>query len=269
MEFSVLMSVYAKEYPDYLEQALHSILEDQSMGPTELVLVEDGPLTRELYDVIVKFKERHPVVSVKLPENKGLGQALNEGLLQCRYEWVARMDSDDISVCNRFERQLAVIHNHPELDIVGAWLDEFEESPTNVVSIRKVPEHNAEIQAYAKHRSPVNHPVVMFRKEMVLQSGGYRHCPNFEDYYLWARMLLNGAKFYNIQESLLLFRLSPTMFGRRGGTGYLKKEIRFQKLLVSEGFLSKKEMFTNMAVRVFFRIVPNRVRALMYKKLLR
>ena len=140
------------------------------------------------------------------------------------------MDTDDIAKPDRFEKQLAIFLEHPEIDVVGAWIDEFEGEVSNVLSMRKVPEQHENILRFAKGRCPVNHPVVMFRKSAVLKAGGYKHFPLFEDYYLWVRMLMNGARFYNIQESLLFFRFSPDMFRRRGGWRYAVTEVRLQTL---------------------------------------
>ena len=198
MLFSVLLSLYHKESPLFLRQSLTSIF-TQTLLPIEVVLVEDGPLTDELYAVIKEFTSQHPELKViSLPTNRGLGKALNEGLKHCSYDLVARMDTDDIAKPDRFEKQLAIFLEHPEIDVVGAWIDEFEGEVSNVLSMRKVPEQHENILRFAKGRCPVNHPVVMFRKSAVLKAGGYKHFPLFEDYYLWVRMLMNGARFYNI-----------------------------------------------------------------------
>lgn len=160
---------------------------------------------------------RYPYLKVlSLVTNRGLGKALNEGLKYCSHELVARMDTDDIAMPERFEKQLAVFKKYPDIDVVGAWINEFEDNVSNIKSVRKLPELPDDIRQFAKRRNPINHPVVMFRKSAVLAAGGYRHFPLFEDYYLWIRMLMNGAKFYNIQESLLYFRFSSEMFKRRG-----------------------------------------------------
>ena len=188
MLFSVLLSLYHKESPLFLRQSLTSIF-TQTLLPIEVVLVEDGPLTDELYAVIKEFTSQHPELKViSLPTNRGLGKALNEGLKHCSYDLVARMDTDDIAKPDRFEKQLAIFLEHPEIDVVGAWIDEFEGEVSNVLSMRKVPEQHENILRFAKGRCPVNHPVVMFRKSAVLKAGGYKHFPLFEDYYLWVRM---------------------------------------------------------------------------------
>ncbi len=269
MNFSVLLSVYSKEQPIFLRQCLESIFQQTSL-PTEIVLVEDGPLPQELSQVIKVYAAKYPELkTVSLPVNQGLGKALNEGLKHCSYDLVARMDTDDISKPDRFEKQLKVFQQHPEIDVCGAWIDEFEEDISNVISVRKLPEHHSEIYSFAKLRNPINHPVVMFRKQAVIDAGGYMHLPLFEDYYLWVRMLLNGSKFYNIQESLLYFRFSPDMFKRRGGWRYIGYECRFLNLVRKMGFISFLQFVKNILMRFIARVIPHSLRSILYKKVLR
>lgn len=171
--FSVLLSIYRKEQIDYLCQSLDSVFA-QTLPPDEVVLVKDGSLTSELDSVISEYERLHPSLKV-VPQNVGLGRALNEGLKHCSHELVARMDTDDIAKPERFERQIKVFEEHPELDLVGAWIDEFECTSQHVLSVRRVPETSEQILAYCKSRCPVNHPVVMFRKSAVQTGGGYQH----------------------------------------------------------------------------------------------
>lgn len=269
MKFSVLLSVYRKEQPAYLRQSLDSIF-TQTLQPAEVVLVKDGPLTDALDEVVEEYCRKYPVLKVvPLSENQGLGRALNEGLKHCSYDLAARMDTDDVAKPERFEKQIAVFCAHPEMDVVGAWIDEFEGSIENVISVRVLPLEHSEIRRFARKRNPVNHPVVMFRKSAVLVAGGYQHFPLFEDYYLWVRMLMNGARFYNIPESLLYFRFSPDMFKRRGGWKYALDEFRFQQFLFKSGFIGILCFVQNVSVRFISRIVPNGVRTVLYKKMLR
>ena len=182
MKFSVLLSVYRKEQPAYLRQSLDSIF-TQTLQPAEVVLVKDGPLTDALDEVAEEYCRKYPVLKVvPLSENQGLGRALNEGLKYCSYDLVARMDTDDVAKPERFEKQIAVFCAHPEMDVVGAWIDEFEGSIENVISVRVLPLEHSEIRRFARKRNPVNHPVVMFRKSAVLVAGGYQHFPLFEEY---------------------------------------------------------------------------------------
>ncbi len=269
MKFSVLLSLYHKESPLFLFKSLCSIF-SQTLLPDEVVLVEDGPLTPELYEVVEEFVHEHPEMKrVVLEKNKGLGEALNEGLKHCSHDLVARMDTDDITKPERFEKQVKIFQKHPEVDVVGSWIDEFEGDISHVVSVRRLPECHEDILSFAKKRNPINHPVVMFRKGAVFAAGGYQHFPLFEDYYLWVRMLMNGAKFYNIQESLLYFRSSPDMFKRRGGLKYVGTEVRFQNFLLRSHFISFPRYVQNVIIRVMTRIMPNRWRTFLYRKKLR
>lgn len=267
--FSVLLSLYIKEQASYLKQSLDSIF-SQTLLPSEIILVKDGPLTQELEAIVSDYEQTYPILKVViLKQNQGLGRALNEGLKHCSYELVARMDTDDIAKHNRFEKQVKLFNEQPEIDVCSAWIDEFIESPQSPVSVKKLPEQHNDIAIYAQSRNPINHPVVMFKKKAVLEAGGYQHFPLFEDYYLWIRMLQNGAKFYNIQESLLYFRTSPNMFKRRGGWKYAVNEFRFQKVMFDMNIISRKQYITNVLTRFPVRIAPNIVRSWLYKTILR
>lgn len=269
LNFSVLLSLYVKEHPTYLKQSLNSIF-SQTLLPTEIILVKDGPLTKELDEVVGEFCSKSSIIKViSLSKNHGLGKALNEGLKHCSYNLVARMDTDDIAKPDRFEKQLKIFQDNPIIDIVSSWIDEFESDVSNIISTRTLPETHEEIFRYAQKRNPINHPVVMFRKNAVVEAGGYQHFSLFEDYFLWVRMLLNGAKFYNIQESLLYFRASPDMFKRRGGFNYACTEAKFQWKIYQLGFISFPKTCLNVLVRFGTRIIPNHLRSWIYKKMLR
>ncbi|MCH5216323.1 MAG: glycosyltransferase [Muribaculaceae bacterium] len=269
MSFSVLLSLYYKENHHSLQQSLDSIFM-QSKLPDEVILVEDGPLTEILYAVVAKYTHLYPIIKIiSLPQNVGLGQALNEGLKHCSYDLVARMDTDDIAKPNRFEKQLSVFEQNPDIDICSAWIEEFADNTDNIISVKKVPEKHWDILRYAQSRCPINHPAVMFRKSSLLSVGGYQHFPLLEDYYLWIRLLINGAKFYNIQESLLYFRTSQDMFARRGGWKYLKNEIIFWKLAYKYNFVSLFRFLKNILVRIPARLCPTSIRKILYTNFLR
>lgn len=265
--YSVLLSIYRKEKTNHLIQALKSIAE-QTLPPDEIILVEDGPLTHELNEVIAKCQSIYPRLKIiSLPYNQGLGKALNEGLEHCSYDLVARMDTDDISKPDRFEKQIKVFQKYPEIDICSAWIEEFENTTENILSIRKLPEYHEDILKYAKHRCPINHPVVMYRKSAVLKAGGYQGFP--EDYRLWINMLMTGAKFYNIQQSLLYFRFSHDMVKRRGGWKYAIADAKSQWDFYKIGFIGFPTFIYNISVRITVRLTPNCIRTFIYKKLLR
>lgn len=267
MKFSVLLSIYIKEQPVYLKESLDSLFK-QTLPPDEIVLVKDGPLTHELDKVITEYQSQHPTLKViPLSKNQGLGKALNEGLKHCSYDLIARMDTDDIAKPDRFEKQIKVFQEHPEIDICSAWIEEFEGTPDNILATRKLPETHEEILKYAKHRCPINHPVVMYKKSAVLKAGGYNGFP--EDYRLWINMLMTGARFYNIQESLLYFRFSSAMVKRRGGWKYAMADAKSQWDFYRTGFLNLPDLIYNITVRISVRIVPNSLRSFIYKKFLR
>lgn len=267
MQFSVLMSVYFREKAECLDLALESVLIDQSYKPSELILVADGQLTDELYAVIRKYQGIFANMKlVQLPQNVGLGKALNEGLKHCSYEWVARMDSDDISLPHRFEKQFEHVKSHPEIDVLGTALSEFVNNPTEITAIKKCPES---VTSYIKFRSPLNHPTVIYKKSSVLSTGGYVHCPYMEDYHLWIRMYAAGYILTSLQESLYLFKMDSDTFQRRGGIQYVKSEYQVQKLLINNKVISLPRFFINVAVRCSARMIPTSLRAFLYMRLLR
>ena len=267
--FSVLLSIYHKESPSFFRQSLDSIF-SQTQLPAEIVLVEDGPLTPELYAVIDEYSSRYNIIKViKLQNNSGLGIALNEGMKHCSHDLVARMDTDDIAKPYRFEKQLAIFENNPNVDVCSSWIEEFADNTDNIISTRKLPDKHWDIVRFARTRCPINHPAVMFRKSVVQAVGGYKHFLWQEDYYLWIRLIMDGAKFYNIQESLLYFRASPEMFGRRGGWKYLITEMRFHIMIYKLGFISLIRMIINICIRIPIRLCPNRLRELLYTSVLR
>ena len=269
MSFSVLMSIYKAEKPSYLTMSLNSVL-NQTLQASEIIIVEDGPLTTDLYAILDEFESKNPIIRrLRLSENHGSGYASCEGLKYCRYELVARMDTDDICKPNRFEVQVEFMEKNHEVDVLGTWIDEFFDVKENVVSIRKVPEGSKGLYEFGKKRNPMNHPTVMFRKSSVLKAGSYQTCMLLEDYYLWVKMLKMGMVFYNIQESLLYFRLSHDIYKRRGGLKYAITEVKFQIELHKIGYLTIFETIRNIASRFFVRVMPVCIRRRIYRRLLR
>ena len=269
-KYSVLMSVYYRENAEYLEQALNSIIR-QTVVPTEIVLVCDGPLTEELDKVIDDKKEKLGdfLKVIRLEKNGGLGNALRTGLEYCSCNLVARMDSDDVSKPDRCEKQLKVFELYPDVSIVSGTIEEFFDSPESVVSRRQLPEFHDEIIEYAKSRNPFNHPCVMFKKEDVIRAGSYQDFYLLEDYYLWIRMLTKGYKGYNLREPILSARTGLSMFQRRGGLRYIDSQIRLFEYMHSIRFITYLQFLKNSAIRTAGTIVPNGVRKAMYLKYLR
>ena len=270
VDFSVLISIYYKEKPHCLIQSLDSVF-NQTVLPAEVILVKDGQLTAELDAIINEFANKYDdkLKIITLPENVGLGNALNEGLKHCSHELVARMDTDDICKPNRFEKQLIAFEQNQTVSIVGSWIDEFIGTPENIVSIRKLPEKNSDLVNYARTRSPMNHPSVMFKKTDILTVGGYKHFYLLEDYHLWVRLIMGKYELYNIQESLLLFRTNPQMIARRGGWKYAISEFKFFYELYKLKFYGLTHFIKNVLIRFPIRIMPIRIRYYVYKKILR
>lgn len=269
LNFSVLLSVYKKEIPANMSLALDSIWTSQTVRPTEIILVKDGPLTPELEAVITDFQERIPLKVVALEQNQGLGLALNAGLQACSYDIIARMDTDDVSKPNRFEKQLTFLEQNPDIDVVGAWIDEFIGTPDNVVSSRILPEFHDELYRYGQRRNPLNHPVVMFRRSKILAAGNYQHFPLFEDWYMWARLMMDGGRLHNIQEPLLWFRTTADVYKRRSGFKYACDEIVFQRALWKLKYIGAYTFATNLMIRFPIRLIPNSVRGYIYRTKLR
>lgn len=271
--FSVLISVYYKEIPRYLDRALQSITDDQILKPNEIVLIKDGPLTKELDEVIEKFKKKYPNLFkiVTLEKNYGLGKALNIGLENCTYELVARMDGDDISKPERFKKQIEIFQKNPKLDIVGSWIDEFIEKDEEIIvrSIRKVPETSEEIYQKLKSICAFNHVTVMYRKSKIIEAGSYLQEFALEDYYLWIRMALKRMKMFNYQKSLVLVRMNVEAIKRRGGLRLLKSDIKFQKKLYGFKFINKSELLKNLIKYTIYRLLPNELRGIIQRKIYR
>ncbi len=266
--YSVLMSVYKAENPDFLSKSIESIM-TQTLPPQEFVLVCDGPLSNDLDNVIEKYQHNFPdrMRILRLKENRGLGVALNEGLRVCQNEWIVRMDSDDIAFVNRCEKQMSFAQENG-FDVSSAWIREFGNNQ-RVSVLRKVPASHHEIEIYAHKRNPMNHPCVILRKSQLEKVGGYRNMPKFEDYDLWVRMLQNGAKMGNIQEPLLYMRAGKDLYRRRAGLKYCKDILRFWREMRRIGFSSRKECAFNIISRCAVSLLPNKVRQSIYKQRLR
>ena len=268
--YSVLMSVYIRESAGNLKEAMNSIWK-QTVPTNDFVLVCDGPLSSELNDLIENMQEDHSEICVvRLPQNVGLGNALNEGLKHCKNELVARMDSDDIADYQRCEKQLQVFQNNTDIDLCSGTILEFDGSIDKIIGMRKLPESNEDIRSFSKKRNPFNHPAVMFKKSSVESAGGYDEKFHlFEDYYLWIRMFLNGSSGKNIIEPILYMRTPADFYLRRGGFKYSKAILSFYKWMKSENWITAKEYFFSAFPHAFLSIMPNFLRKMVYLKILR
>lgn len=267
-QFSVLMSVYKKEKPEYLYQAMESIF-NQSLLPSEVVLMEDGLLTEELYQVIDNMVKRYQVIRVfQFKENVQLGRALAKGVELCENELIARMDTDDIAEPNRFLHQCSYMQEHPSVDVCGGWMQEFNDDG-DYYRQKKMPEYDEEIRRYGKYRNPINHMTVMFRRSAVLSVGNYRHMPLLEDYDLWTRMMVKKMEFYNIPEVLVKMRNNDEVYQRRGGWTYFQRYVAFRKKQRQMHWLSNREYMVAVLITMGMTLQPAKIRKCIYQKILR
>lgn len=268
MKFSLLMSVYIKDDPLAFSQALDSI-KYSSVKPSEVILVCDGAVTREIDSIIVENTNALNMKVIRLANNVGLGKALNAGLMHCNSEWIARFDSDDICDPERFRKQIAYIKENKNVSVLSGWIAEFISSPENIHAIRKVPLTHHQILSGAKWRNPFNHMAVMFKKSAVEAAGWYQADYLYEDYALWIRMLMNGELAGNISDILVYARTGNGMAQRRGGWKYLKSEIQSQNDFRKLGFISIWQFILNLLLRIPARIMPVWFRQAFYKTILR
>ena len=262
--FSLLLSVYDRDRPDYLRRAFRSAVDDQTVRPDQVVMVRDGPVRDELAECLdeLRANSQVPVTFVPLPHNGGLGPALDRGLAASWFDVIARMDADDVAMPHRFEVELPLIQ---DADIVGAGLLEFAADTDDIVGQRIPPTDPGQIQRYARMHDPFNHPTVVYRRCAVLAAGGYGDLPLMEDYALFARMLGSGARPINVAEPLVFYRVGAEAFKRRGGTGLLRSELRLQREFRQHGFTSPAEYVRNVMVRGCYRLIPWWCRRALYR----
>lgn len=228
---SVCMSVYKNDNPAYLVESLESLI-NQTRLPDEVVLVEDGPIPQQLEDIVVWYERQYPIFNViRCEKNGGLGSALRIAVENAKYNLIARMDSDDISYPDRFEKQVNYMCEHPDVDICGGDASKFESDPYNIIGYRRPKFTDKELKQQLKYKTPFCHVTIMAKKEAILRAGNYVEIFNQEDYYMWARMAKDGCIFANIPDVLVNVRLVG-VGGRRGGMKYFKNEIFMQNYLL-------------------------------------
>jgi glycosyltransferase involved in cell wall biosynthesis len=268
LQFSLLLSVWAGDRPDYLRQAFISSVHEQTRRPDDVVVVQDGPVPAELSDTIADLTASSPVpvTHVVIEQNRGLGPALDRGLAACLHDVVARMDADDVSVPTRFEVQLPLLE--AGADIVGSSLMEFIDDIDHVVLTRVPPMGPMWIRSAARFRDPFNHPTVVYRRARVQEVGGYQSLHLMEDYLLFARMLQAGAEPANVAEPLVYYRVGAGAYERRGGWGLLRSELALQKRFHELGITTRAEYVRNVIIRGGYRLVPEPVRRRAYRRLI-
>lgn len=269
MPFSVSICVYGKDNPAHFQDAVNSIL-DQTVKPSEVVLVVDGLVPQELDSVIKNFESNPVFYVIRLPQNMGHGVARRTGLDNCKYDLVALMDADDLCVPNRFELQLQEFEKNSDIDIVGGNITEFVDKPENIVGKRIVPESDSQIKVYLKKRCPMNQMTVMFKKASIQKVGGYIDWYCDEDYYLWNRMVLANMTFKNIPDFLVNVRVGKDMYKRRGSWKYFKSEAKLQWFMFKNKIISLPLYTYNVAIRFCLQVLmPNWLRGFIFQKFAR
>lgn len=266
--FSVLMSVYKSDDPNNLDIALTSI-EKQTLEPSEIVLVEDGPISVDLEKVINKHKHNftRKFKDIKLKTNKGLGNALKIGTKFVSTNWIVRMDADDISVPNRFEQQFDVIDKDPSIAVVGGKVEEFTLDINNIIGERNLPTSNEQIYKFAKWRSPFNHPTVLINKTVLLSVGGYEMYGNLEDYYLWPRILANEYRVCNLESTLVFMRVDDDLYSRRGKISNILYFYKLRRFMNRNHLINFYEMILGNVLMTINIVLPNFMRKFVYKKI--
>lgn len=269
-QFSVLMSIYKNDVPEYVKLAIESII-CQTVVPNEVIIVIDGPVEKNLYNMLETMAVENPIIKLyPQAENLGLGNALKIGMNYCTNELVARMDSDDIALPERFEKQSNEFEKNETLSICGSNIKEFINETNEFAGIREVPQNHEEICEYLKARCPFNHMTVMFKKSEVEKAGGYLPWHLNEDSYLWVRMYLAGCNFYNIQENLVNVRVGKDMYKRRGGYKYYQSEKKLFLFMLENKVINKKEYKKAVRLRYILQVLmPNWLRGLVFKKFAR
>jgi glycosyltransferase involved in cell wall biosynthesis len=266
--FSVLISVYYNERVDHFVSAIDSII-NQTLFPDEIVLVKDGPLTKELNCAIDSYIEIYSSLFsiIELPKNIGLGGALGIGLIKCRNKWVARMDTDDISLPDRFEKQFDYLKKHPDIDILSGFITEFDSETGIDLNIKKIPLKHDDAIKYFRSRSPINHVSVVLRKEKVLEAGNYKDFYLLEDYYLWARMIKHKSKIAGIPYTLVKVRVDKNTMFRRNHWKYFVSEFKLNIYFYESELISFIELIKNIGIRFFVRNSPRFIIKFIYKYL--
>lgn len=268
--FSVLMSVYSKEKPEYFDLALQSNLTGQTLTPNEFVLICDGELTPELDSVIEKYQKLYPeILRVYRKNNGGLGESLTFGLEKCTYSLVARSDSDDVCTPDRFERQVAFMKEHPEVGIISSYIDEFIDDWHSPIHTKTLPLTHQELYEMAKFRNPLNHMSVMMRKDEIISVGSYSNIPCIEDYELWVRAMINGVRIANIDKVLVHARTGNGMVQRRSNRKYIRSWQTLNHQMVAAGMIGHITYLRNMAAITAFIFLSPGIKNFLYKKILR
>lgn len=269
--FSVLMSIYKGDDAQHLSEALNSIYELQTKKPDQIVLVIDGPIPDELKHVVDDFEGRHSSITRVLwcEKNNGLGLALKKGTELCTCDYILRMDADDLSVSDRFEKQIEYAREHPKIDAFGGYIEEFNLMPGDANRLRKVPITEQDIRTMLRQRNPMNHMSMCVKKSSLEKVGGYEPVLYCEDYFLWAKMLSAGLRLSNIPIKLVDVRVGNGFIGRRNAKERIKSWKYIQRYMLQHRMTNWwNSLVAMMAIRLFV-YMPSSIKAAAYKCVLR
>lgn len=270
IKFSVLIPVYAKENAQNFQKAVDSIT-NQTLMPDEILVIEDGILGNDLEDVVVNLEKKYSniVRVIRLQENIGIGKIRALGVIECKYDWLAFMDSDDISVKDRFKKQIDYLKENSDIDMLGAQTPYFIDSPDNVCFSRIMPEKHEDIYNLGKFRMPVNTVTLIFKKQKAIECGNFKVNVGFEDYEFVGKFLNAGNKVVNLPDNLVYVRTGSEMMSRRKGLKYFGYEYACMKSFLDIGYISFFQFIRNLALKFPLRVMPDWMRNLIYKKFLR
>lgn len=222
-KLAVIMSLYKNDTLEYVKLATESIL-NQSYHDYDFFIQYDGHVQQEVDNYLSRIGDDRIHIK-KRDENKGLAYSLNELLevvMPLNYEFIARMDADDISMQERFEKQMAYMEDHPETECLGTWAIEIKSDGSEYYR-KQMPETHEGCWKQFMIRDCMIHPTVMFRRSYIKKAGLYSLDTYFgEDTMMWAQGFAAGCKFANLPEYLFKFRLNDDFFNRRRGWRHAK-----------------------------------------------
>ncbi|MCR4881809.1 MAG: glycosyltransferase [bacterium] len=270
LKFSVLMPIYIHEKDDEFRMALDSVF-NQTLMPNEVLIIADKDIPQNTRDILDEYKAKYPGIfnPIILKEDASLGQARAIGVEMAKYDIVANMDADDIAANDRFEKQMEFMQKNPDIDVLGSWITEFEETPDNIYAIRQLPTTTEEIYKFCKFRCPMNNMTIIYKKKSLLDAGNYSVLQGMEDFELWGRMLSKGYKLANLPECLVNVRAGRNLINRRKGFKVLNYELAVFKKFYQYGYVSKLEYCKAITLKFLLRMIPNWLRGFIYNNFLR
>ena len=258
--FSVLIAIHQRDDIEKNFEKLISSIYANTLLPDQVLILVDGYINSSFKNIIYNSKEKQGFEVYFHPKNMGLAKILNIGLNKIYTDWVIRVDGDDISLPNRFQR--VIDHISPEISIIGSFIKEFDKN--NKFRVKKVPLMQEKIKKYLKYRNPFNHCAVAYRVSHVISVGGYPDLYLKEDYGLWVKMLANNYKGLNIPECLVYAAFDENSYSRRSGIRYLKSDLSLTKLQYSLRTVNFLEFIIITFLRGFFILIPNFCKKLLY-----